>query len=285
MVSSTQVIEKNPSKILIVDRAATSRVPLSQIMETNGFQVEEARSAGEALNALKMEHFEGVFFHFPLNHSNDLHLMGSARRLSPEMLIVVQDDFPEVERTIAAIKAGVADYLTGPNNTQEVAEALIAALGRHNERVGRLSHHISQALQAYFGVSGSQPEATHKTGIEMGSTLTVGNLRLVQLTRTLTTLGAEKFFVKLTKGESDVLAVLMDHQGEATSCRTIVREAWGYDMLNIEAKSVIRPHISRLRRKLSNTPIDATTITTIRGLGYVFVPDYLTTTPSDGRSD
>ena len=270
MINKSRAVESNAGKILIVDKEATSMCALSQVVIANGFQVKEASSAEEALTCLGLEKIDGVFFHFPLSQSNDLYLMGRARQISPEMLIVVQDDQPTTERAIVALKAGVADYLTGPCNAQEVAQSVVDAFRRHHERIGRLTHVVSQALEVYFRNSWSQPGVSEQTATENGSTLTAGNLRLIRGSRTLISLDEERPSVKLTKGESDVLGALMVYSGEAITCREIVREAWGYDMIDAEAKSVVRPYISRLRHKLNNTSIDASTITTVRGIGYMF---------------
>lgn len=283
MVNYTQTFEGNIRKILIVDRDAASRRSLSQVIDTNGFQVEESDCPKEALARLQQEHFDGVFFRFPLDPPDDLRLMSSARRFSPEILIVVQENHPTTERAIAAIKAGVADYLTGPCNTQEVAQSIFDAFRRHHEMVRRLTYYVSQAIEAYYSVSSNEHELPNGAGTEMGPTLTSGLVHLARLPRVLSFLGRESCSVQLTKGESDVLAVLMSHPGEAVSCWAIVREAWGYDMIDIEAKSVVRPHISRLRQKLTGTPIGANAIVTVRGLGYMFVSEPLATPPDDER--
>jgi len=163
-----------------------------------------------------------------------------------------------------------------------LAQGIIDAFRRHYETVKRLTRYVSQALESYYSVAGNEHELNNGVATEMGSTLTVGTLQLARLTRSLTFLNGEYCAVTLTKGESDVLAVLMGHPGEAMSCWAIAREAWGYDMLDIEAKSLIRPHISRLRHKLNDTPIDPTTITTVRGLGYMFVPESSTASSKNG---
>lgn len=283
-MGDNQSFESNARKILIVDAHANSRAFLTQVLRANGFHIGESNGPEQALGCLEQEHFDAVFFHFPFDDSNDDHLLSSVRQISPEILIVVQDSNPTIERTIAAIKASVADYLTGPWDTQNVARGIINTIRRHHERIRWLTHYVSQAIEAYYTASGVELEVSNEPGMELGSTLTAGNLQLVRITRTLIYLGEERFNVKLTKGECDVLAVLMSHPGEAMSCWTIVREAWGYDMHDVEAKSVVRPHISRLRRKLSDTPIDPAAITTVHGLGYVFIPTPVVNSPGEDNS-
>lgn len=262
--------ESNVRKILVVDKEPSSRAPLAQILQASGFQVEESGCCEEAMLRLQQEPFDGLFLRFPLNHRDEPYLMGNARRISPELLIVVHDRKPTTERALAAVKAGVADYLTGQCPAPDVAQGIIDAFRRHYETVRRLAHYVNQALAAYYSVSNNEHPLSKGTVSEMGPTLTAGNVQLARLTRTLSFLDRPNGFIQLTKGESDILAVLMSHPGEVMSCWTIVREAWSYDLLDLEAKSIIRPHISRLRRKLTDAA-DSAAIVTIRGLGYMFV--------------
>nr|PZN51945.1 MAG: hypothetical protein DIU68_15530 [Chloroflexota bacterium] len=52
------------------------------------------------------------------------------------------------------------------------------------------------------------------------------------------------------------------------SCHELVREVRGYAVDETEAREVIRPHVSNLRRKLKAAGQDADVIVNVRGIGY-----------------
>jgi DNA-binding response OmpR family regulator len=73
----------------------------------------------------------------------------------------------------------------------------------------------------------------------------------------------------LTPSEARLLALLMDRPGHVWSCRDLARLALGYDVVEAEAVEIVRPHISRLRRKLEPDPLQPRLIRTVRGQGYL----------------
>jgi DNA-binding response OmpR family regulator len=60
----------------------------------------------------------------------------------------------------------------------------------------------------------------------------------------------------------------------ALSNSEIARVALGYENLDeIQSRSIVRPHILRLRRKLETDSKKPSFLRTIRGAGYLFSPD------------
>jgi DNA-binding response OmpR family regulator len=74
--------------------------------------------------------------------------------------------------------------------------------------------------------------------------------------------------IDLTPTEFDLLLYLAAHRGRVVSCHELVREVRGYTVDEAEAREVIRPHVSNLRRKLKQTGQDADLIVNVRGIGY-----------------
>jgi DNA-binding response OmpR family regulator len=74
--------------------------------------------------------------------------------------------------------------------------------------------------------------------------------------------------IDLTPTEFDLLLYLAAHRGRVVSCHELVREVRGYAVDEAEAREVIRPHVSNLRRKLKQTGQDADLIVNVRGIGY-----------------
>jgi DNA-binding response OmpR family regulator len=74
--------------------------------------------------------------------------------------------------------------------------------------------------------------------------------------------------LNLTPTEFDLLLYLAAHRGRVVPCYELVREVRGYTVDESEAREVIRPHISNLRRKLEKAGQDPDLIVNVRGIGY-----------------
>ncbi|MEL6308986.1 MAG: winged helix-turn-helix domain-containing protein, partial [Chloroflexota bacterium] len=74
--------------------------------------------------------------------------------------------------------------------------------------------------------------------------------------------------IDLTPTEFDLLLYLAAHRGRVVPCHELVREVRGYTVDEAEAREVIRPHVSNLRRKLKDAGQDADLIINVRGIGY-----------------
>jgi DNA-binding response OmpR family regulator len=74
----------------------------------------------------------------------------------------------------------------------------------------------------------------------------------------------------LTPAELKLLALLMRQPGIVISPGQIVREVQGYSVPALEAAEIIRPLVSRLRRKLEDLPGAEQSLATVKGAGYRF---------------
>lgn len=74
--------------------------------------------------------------------------------------------------------------------------------------------------------------------------------------------------VDLTPTEFDLLLYLAAQRGRVISCRELVSEVRGHDMDEARARNLIRPHVSKLRRKLRQRGERVQMIENVRGAGY-----------------
>ena len=73
----------------------------------------------------------------------------------------------------------------------------------------------------------------------------------------------------LTNIEANLLAYLMEHEGEILHPRDLLVDVWQYHD-SAGASTLVRAHVSNLRRKLRDVHGTADQIQTIRGKGYRF---------------
>lgn len=260
----------NPGRVLIVNSDVTSRMKWSRMLEVTGLGVSQAGSAEEALAQLEIAPVDLAFIDSPLPDMGDPELLRKVRRMAPDMLIIVQSSQPTVESTIAAIKAGVTDYLIGLADSRRVFEAITEALRRRNREKERQNERLSQQVETYLESKGMAQVATQRDLPPEQPLLTSGDFCLDRNTRRFFLRGGGAAPVELTKGEVDILAALMSRPGTTMSCREIVQVAFRYSTKEHEAQSVVRPYISRLRRKFGEAEHDRLLISTVRGRGYKF---------------
>jgi DNA-binding response OmpR family regulator len=137
----------------------------------------------------------------------------------------------EVHR-VAGLELGADDYIVKPFFAQEV--------------VSRVRAHLRRA--AGF----TEPRAS----------LISGTVELKITERRCLVSGTE---VPLTRREFDLLALLMEHPGQAFSREQLLENVWGSPFFTTKTVDV---HISALRRKLG----EAVAISAMRGVGYRLEP-------------
>lgn len=92
----------------------------------------------------------------------------------------------------------------------------------------------------------------------------------LDLDLTTNTLSAEGKRTHLTNIEASLLAYLMEHEGEILQPRDLLVDVWQYHD-TAGASTLVRAHVSNLRRKLRQLVGSDGQIQTIRGKGYRFV--------------
>jgi len=240
------------------------------MLEVMGIGVSQAGSAEEALAQFEIASVDLAFIDLPLPDMGDPELLHQARRMSPEMLIIVQNSQPTIESTIAAIKVGATDYLIGLADSKRVFDAITEALRRRDRELERQNERLSQQVEAYLESKEKAQGATTRDLPPDQPMLTYGRFCLNRQARRLSLNDKSAAPVELTKGEVEVLAALMSRPGSAMSCQEIIRVAFRYNTTEYEAQSVIRPYISRLRQKFGDADYDRHLINTVRGRGYMF---------------
>ncbi len=92
----------------------------------------------------------------------------------------------------------------------------------------------------------------------------------IELDMTTNTLKSTNGEAHLTNIEANLLSYLMEHHGEILHPRELLMDVWQYHD-PAGASTLVRAHVSNLRRKLREVHGSAAQIQTIRGKGYRFV--------------
>lgn len=265
------LFNRSINRILIVDNVAESRNQLERSLENMDLRVEASASANDILPQLGTKLVDLIYLHLPVPGFDDCQLLQSVRDLQPNMLIVVRHSSPSLASSVAAVKVSASDYLIGQPDPGEDLQSVLSALSERAEQLNRLSTHIVQSIETFL-LNGSKKhlKKTDDVDVATRAMLMAGDLELNLPARTLSCVNEPERLIRLTKGEVQIMAALMYQPGKPMSCQAILRQAWGYDILDLEAKSVVRPYISRLRYKVGNAGLNPQMIRTVRGLGYLF---------------
>jgi len=111
--------------ILVVDDEHAQRTVLSGFLRKRGFEVLQAASVADGLAEVSARTVDLVRKDLRMPGGSGLDLLEGARRINPEVPVVVMTAFGTVASAVDAMKRGAADYLTKPIDLDEL-EVLIA---------------------------------------------------------------------------------------------------------------------------------------------------------------
>lgn len=170
-----------------------------------------------------------------------------------------------LESAIEALRLGAHDYMLKPASPNDILTSVARGIGEktESERKRRLLSQMEVSIQELKDAEGVAdiPEAPR-------SIFTFSNDVKIDLERREIWRGDEK--VSLTPTEGKLMKVLLDNRGRVLSHRELVMLVQGYQTNDWEAPEIMRPLVSRLRRKLSPFTEEDQWIVNVRGTGYLF---------------
>lgn len=263
-------ISHNAVRVLVVDDEPHIRKPLVRALELSGYRADSAESGQVALDKLRTARYDVMVLDMRLPDLDGTQVMSTARQHDPDLIILILTGHATLHSAIAAVKAGATDYLLKPLSVQEIIAAIQNAWNKraHQRRRQQVIETVIQALRAVDEPPAKDPSppplaAPSERFRQSGNLIFDRTKRLLTFANDLTRV------VALTEGEAQVLECLMDAADTPLSCRQIAARAWQYDLEEIEAESLVRPYIFRLRQKIERDAQNPTLIRTIRGRGYL----------------
>ena len=222
------------SRVLIVDDESALRKALKTSLVASGFNVEEARSGEEAVDAVRQYPFDLVLLDINMPGISGFDACQRIRAVSPHagIVMVTVKDFEEDK--VRALEAGADDYVTKPFRLRELTARLRAVLRR------------------------IQPKGNVDT-------LRAGDLEIDFQRRILWKNAAQ---VHLSPKEFDLLAFMMKHMGAPLTHVALLHAIWGHEYGN--ELEYLRAYVRTLRKKIEKDPAEPEYILTEPWLGYRF---------------
>ncbi|MBN1667717.1 MAG: response regulator transcription factor [Anaerolineales bacterium] len=256
------------AKILVVDDEKTARISLRDILRLEGYAVEAVDSGPAALDQIEQDHFDLMLLDIKMPGMDGIEVLRKVVEISPHTLVILLTAHGSLESAIEALRFGAHDYLIKPSSPPEILSSVAAGLARQAESqhkrmlLDQLESSIRQ-LKTAEGIA--QSAATGHRLVSLPGEV------MVDLSRREIWRGSE--LIRLTPTEGKLLQILLEYKGRVMSHQELVFLVQGYDIQDWEAPEVLRPLVSRLRRKLSVFPGGGDWIVNVRGTGYVFEID------------
>lgn len=228
----------SPHTLLYVEDDSSLSQMVSDFLAPNGFEVSTESRGDLAVERIVSENPEVVLLDINLPGLDGLAICRQARQRHYDGPIIMLSARGEEIDEVIGLEVGADDYLAKPVRPR----ALLARLKMH--------------LRRHTVTTRSENDPIH-----------VGNMT-VDESRRLVTLGGEP--LDLTTAEFDLLTLLAKNAGKVLPRAEIYEEIHGIKHDGIDRSIDLR--ISRLRKKLGDSPSNPARIKSVRGVGYLLSP-------------
>lgn len=256
---------RQPASILVVDDEETIRTIIADALTQQGYNVQSAATSDHALRLCETIPFDLVLLDLKIPGAMDgLDLLKTIRQRWSQTIVIMLTGYGTLDSAISALRAGAFDYLTKPVNTAQIVESVERGLEKHREELRRqqLVTHLEATLQALKSAATSTTSPIDQRFTHT-ATLTIDRHKR------LVVRGNEP--IELTATEFDILDYLARASDRVVTASELVKATQGYEVMEQDARPMIRVHIQRLRQKLGDDPENPRYILNVRGKGYRFI--------------
>jgi two-component system, OmpR family, KDP operon response regulator KdpE len=221
-----------PARILVVDDEPQIRRVLKSALSAQGYEVHDARSGEDALDALRDRRFDLILLDVNMPGIGGLE---TCRRIRPTsdvaiLMLTVRDAEPD---KVAALDAGADDYITKPFGTPELMARIRAALRR-------------------------LPVTTAG-----GAVIDLGGVQIYPAERRVVVRGQP---TRLTPKEFDLLLFLAANPNTTVPHGRLLQAVWGPDYG--DQVEYLRTFVNQLRKKIESDPGQPAYLLTEPWVGY-----------------
>jgi DNA-binding response OmpR family regulator len=253
-------VKNKIARLLVVDDEEHIRFAIAEALDREGYRVDTADSGISALESLARTRYDLMILDIRMPEVDGVQVMTQVHQQFPDLLIIILTGYASLESAITAVKSGAVDYLEKPTSTQEIVQTVKMHLQKHGTgRPGPAVPSPDAGLATVHDGVGDNALATPPL-------LLIYNERRVCLSENPTKT------VQLTPVETDIMRCLMQNPTQLQTYAQIASKVWSQPIDTIEAQPLLRPHISRLRRKLRKIQPGQNIIQTVRTQGYRYGP-------------
>jgi len=119
-----------PKRILVVDDDRAVLQSCENILADEGHEVETAANGLAGLELLKHRAFDLALVDLKMPGMNGLEMLEAARRLKPDLVVIIFTGYATIETAVEAIKLGAFNYVTKPFTASELVATVAKGLMR-----------------------------------------------------------------------------------------------------------------------------------------------------------
>lgn len=225
-------------KILVAEDDINIRTGLVDTLESEDYQVIEAKDGRQAMAAFKTGFFDLVLLDVMMPEKSGYDVCRDIRASNKDVPIIMLTAKGEEIDKVVGLQLGADDYITKPFGVHELL-ARIAAVLRRSKRQKSDDKDRPQGI-FMFGEFEVNPKTFKLAGAGRTIDVSERELKLIQY-----------FYA---------------HKGEVLSRDNMLNAVWGIDYLG--TTRTLDQHIAQLRKKLESAPANPVLIKTVHGVGY-----------------
>jgi DNA-binding response OmpR family regulator len=253
-------------KVLIVDDEKNTRKSLEEILRLEGYDVKSVGDGKSAVKALENGKFDLMLLDLKMQGMDGLEVLEFSTEHAPSCKVIMLTAHGSLDSAIQALRQGAHDYILKPAKPEELIASVKKGISDHQDAERK------QLILAQMEASIHELRESEGTGtpVEISRTVMVlgQNVKIDLERREIWTVEEDK--IQLTPTEGKLMQVLLENRGRVLSHKDLVFLVQGYQTTDWEAPEIMRPLVSRLRRKLSQFEGGDDWIVNVRGTGYVF---------------
>jgi DNA-binding NtrC family response regulator len=137
-----------PSMLIVDDDTVLNRT-LLKLFTQNGYRVTSSTSLRDAVKRLETDIHDLVLTDLRLGADSGLDVLATAKKLNPEVEVIIMTAFGSVPSAVKAIQNGASDYITKPFKNQE----LLFKVNKAVEQIGLRNEvrYLRQEIAGHFG--------------------------------------------------------------------------------------------------------------------------------------
>ena len=269
-------VDPKDGLVLVVDDEGAIRYSVTKTLERAGYQVVTASSGEEALDILARQEFDVVLTDIRMPGISGVDLLARVKERSADAIVILMTGYASLGTAVESLRLGAHDYLIKPSTSEDIRDSVRRGferaynLRRRRDLLDSIRDNVHEVLdggEVQNRIPAARPVQDYPSApvANPSASMVIGPLTIYPGRYQIE---VEEQLIDLTPTEFDLLLYLAAHRGRVVPCSELVREVRGYTVDETEAREVIRPHVSNLRRKLKNAGEDPNILVNVRGIGY-----------------
>jgi two-component system NtrC family response regulator len=150
------------ARILVVDDDENIRKVLTTILEEEGYSVDSAETAKEAVEKTKKTFYNIALIDIRLPDMEGIELLTKIRDTVPKMRKIIITGYPTIQNAIAAVNRGANAYILKPFDMEKVLATIKEELKKQEEEKKYSQEKVAEFIETRVRELEKEKEATRK---------------------------------------------------------------------------------------------------------------------------